>query len=161
MINFISNHPQTVFIIFLLVFLILLVWICWLTWQMMNYIKDKKEILQQAKKRGLENILEEQSKQIKRAETDIRELYSINDELSKISAKSITKVSLVRYNPFQDTGGDQSFSIALLDADNSGFVISALYSREGTRVYAKPIEKGKSRYQLTGEEIKAIEQAQG
>jgi hypothetical protein len=72
---------------------------------------------------------------------------------------SLQKVGTVRFNPFSEVGGDQSFSIALLDGNDTGIVITSLYSREGNRVYAKPIKKGSSKYQLSEEEKKAIEKA--
>jgi len=56
-------------------------------------------------------------------------------------------------------GGDQSFSLALLDKRNSGVVITSLYAREGNRVYGKPIKEGTSEYPLSEEEKKAIEEA--
>ena len=65
-------------------------------------------------------------------------------------------IGVVRFNPFADAGGDQSFAIALLDEDKNGVVISSLYSREGVRVYGKPIEEGKSPYSLSDEEERAI-----
>src|SRR3989344_4779001 len=73
--------------------------------------------------------------------------------------KGIRKVGLVRYNPFSDTGGDQSFALALLNDKNDGVVISSLYGREMNRIYAKPIQGGGSQYQLTEEERTAIQDA--
>jgi len=81
------------------------------------------------------------------------------EKLKKESKLSIQKVGVVRYNPFSDVGGDQSFSIALLDANNDGMVITGLYGREGNRVYAKSIKNSESEYSLSGEEKKAIEKA--
>jgi len=67
------------------------------------------------------------------------------------------KVAVVRFNPFKELGGNQSFAIALLDGNKSGIVISSLHTREGTRVYSKPILEGKSeKYALTEEEKNAI-----
>jgi hypothetical protein len=66
---------------------------------------------------------------------------------------------VLRYNPFDNVGGDQSFSIALLDANNNGFVITSLYAREGTRVFAKPIKNGESEFPLSEEEKEAINRA--
>jgi len=74
---------------------------------------------------------------------------------------SLQKVGVVRFNPFKDMGGDQSFSIALLDSRNNGLVVSSLYSREGNRVYAKPVKGGQSEYQLSEDEKEAIRRAQG
>ncbi|KKT40206.1 MAG: hypothetical protein UW30_C0023G0004 [Candidatus Giovannonibacteria bacterium GW2011_GWA2_44_13b] len=73
--------------------------------------------------------------------------------------KDLKRVGLVRYNPFSDAGGDQSFALALLNAQNDGIVLSSLYGREMNRVYAKLIKQGRSQYQLTDEEKKAIESA--
>lgn len=79
----------------------------------------------------------------------------------KMIVSTIKKIGIVRFNPFSNTGGDQSFAIAMLDSKNSGVVISSLYLREGTRVYAKPIESLKSSYPLSKEEEMAIKKAVG
>ncbi|MDO8536652.1 MAG: DUF4446 family protein [bacterium] len=71
---------------------------------------------------------------------------------------SIQKVGFKRYNPFKDTGSDQSFSLALLDHENNGIVLSSLYLREGVRVYAKRIEDGKAQQTLFDEEKEVLEQ---
>lgn len=69
------------------------------------------------------------------------------------------KSAFVRYNPFEETGGDQSFIVAILDGNNSGFVISSLHSRNGTRIYAKQISMGKESHQLSKEEKEVVEKA--
>ncbi|MGE5615054.1 MAG: DUF4446 family protein [Bacillota bacterium] len=69
----------------------------------------------------------------------------------------IQKVGVIRYNAFDNVGSDLSFSIALLDNNDDGVVISSLYSREASSTYAKPIKGGKSKYPLSAEEIKAID----
>ena len=66
------------------------------------------------------------------------------------------RVGLVRFNPFEDTGGNQSFALALLDANLDGFIISSLHARSGTRVYAKALAGGRSATQLSGEESEAL-----
>lgn len=73
----------------------------------------------------------------------------------------IQKVGMLRYNAFPDTGSDQSFSVALLDADGNGLVLTSLYGRTETRTYAKPLQGGRSTYPLSDEETGAIAQAQG
>lgn len=66
---------------------------------------------------------------------------------------------LVRFNAFDDTGGNQSFALALLDADADGFVLSSLHSRQATRLYVKRISAGSSELPLSQEEAQAVEQA--
>jgi len=116
------------------------------------FLRGKKVI-------DVEEVVESQTKIIKEIKKDIKTLSQWNSELQKISDISITKVGVVRFNPFKDTGGDQSFAIALLDSNNNGLVLSSLYTREGTRVYTKPIEKEISNYNLSDEEKEAIEKA--
>ena len=65
----------------------------------------------------------------------------------------------MRFNPFADTGGDQSFAIALLDAEGNGVVLSSLHSRTDTRIFAKQVQGGRSRHQLSDEEQDAIRRA--
>ena len=72
----------------------------------------------------------------------------------------IQKIGLVRFNPFNDTGGDQSFILALTDTEESGVVISGLHTRNGTRWYAKKIEHGHGvEHELSNDEMKAIKSA--
>jgi hypothetical protein len=75
------------------------------------------------------------------------------------STVSLQKVGIVRFNPFEDTGGQQSFAIALLDSLGTGFVISSLHSRQATRLYMKQVTAGKSDTALGDEEAEAIRQA--
>ena len=81
--------------------------------------------------------------------------------LARRMKTSLQKVSMMRFNPFSDTGGDQSFAIALLDGQNNGIVLSGLYVKSGPMVYAKPIQQGASRYALSREEQEVLEQAIG
>jgi len=93
-----------------------------------------------------------------------KNIGSLSKDLKRLQEKtkfSLQKVGVVRFNPFSEVGGDQSFSIALLDENNDGIVITSLYTREGNRIFGKPIKKGKSQYPLSGEEEKAIKKAIG
>ena len=117
---------------------------------MLNFFKKKKkepenlrEILAQFK--GLEENFEKISEEL--------------ENLKKESKFSVQKIGIVRYNPFSEVGGDQSFSIALLNGNNDGIVITSLYAREENRVYGKPIKAGVSEYSLSEEEKQAIEKA--
>ena len=107
--------------------------------------ENLKEVLSQFK--GLEKNFEKISEEI--------------ENLKKESKFSIQKIGIVRYNPFSEVGGDQSFSIALLDGNDDGIVITSLYSREENRVFGKSIKGGISEYSLSEEEKQVIEKARG
>ena len=87
----------------------------------------------------LEAIILAHTKEIIAIDKDVQELFEISNTLHSLAQKSIHKVGVVRFNPFKDIGGDQSFALALLDGKNSGVVISSLHTREGTRIYSKPV----------------------
>lgn len=81
--------------------------------------------------------------------------------LEQATLGHLQKVAVVRYNAFSDTGSDLSFSIAILDGKNNGMILSSLYGRTESRIYAKPIQGGKSRYALSDEEKAALAEALG
>ena len=73
--------------------------------------------------------------------------------------KTISKIGIIRYSAFRDTGSDLSFTLALLNKNNDGVVLNGIYSREMSNIYAKPIKNGESTYTLSEEEKKAIKEA--
>lgn len=82
------------------------------------------------------------------------------DYLENDGKNHVQKVTLVRFNPFKELGGDHSFSLAILDAKDSGVVITSLHARDRTRIYMKTINKGKSENELSGEEKRTLRLAQ-
>lgn len=112
--------------------------------------------------KNLRSILEDLLKETSFARRELDSLKSFTSKLQKDGLFHIQKVGLVRFNPFKDTGGDQSFILSLIDGNDTGVIISGLYSRSGTRWYAKRVVNGKSvEYELSDEEKKALEEAKG
>lgn len=90
-----------------------------------------------------------------------KRISSLSKELKELKEKNklcVKKVAVKRYNPFSNVGGNQSFSVALLDENNDGMIISSLFSQDGNRVYAKSLKNGKPEYQLSKEEEELIKQ---
>lgn len=82
------------------------------------------------------------------------------EDLAKDGKLHIQRVELLRYNPYEDTGGDISFSVALLNDKGTGVVVTSLHARSGTRVFAKPIHEGKAqKQQLSKEEQEVVSKA--
>ena len=84
---------------------------------------------------------------------DVNRLQATLEERTR---SSLRHIGMVRFNPFEDTGSDQSFAIALLDDARDGIVISSLHGRSNTRIYAKPVEGASSTHALSEEESRAI-----
>ena len=110
---------------------------------------------------GLDEILDRQAKRIEQLSSRVDALNALEQELEAMSRLALQKVGVVRFNPFQSSGGDQSFAIALLDQAGTGVVISSLHGRNETRLFAKQIANGRSRHALSDEEQQAIRAALG
>jgi Protein of unknown function (DUF4446) len=106
--------------------------------------------------KSLEAILTEHVGRVDSVSGRITELQGLHEFLERRSRGSLQHIGLVRFNPFEDTGSDQSFAIALLDDRRDGIVLSSLHGRTYTRVFAKPVEAGISRHSLSDEETEAI-----
>ena len=110
---------------------------------------------------SLDKILE---RLIKEGEATKKEAEEIKKSLAVLEKSNLLNLSswgLVRFNPFNETGGNQSFSLALLDGRNSGIVVTSLHTRDGTRVYAKLLRQGKAEdNDLSKEELLAVKQAE-
>jgi hypothetical protein len=109
--------------------------------------------------RSLEAVLDAHLEKVFSMAREVDELTVRTAILEAAGRKALSRVGLVRYNPFEETGGNQSFALALLDAEGDGWVLSSLHARSGTRVYAKAIVGGRSDAALSDEESAAIRQA--
>ena len=130
-----------------------------LIWYFYRSNKKFDALLENGKIKGLKDIFLRQKDKNSELEKGLKEAFLKVGELQKISERTIQKTGIVRFNPFNEMGGNQSFAIALLDDKNNGFVISSLFVKEGNRVYAKAIKEGKSEHLLSKEEQEAISRA--
>lgn len=108
---------------------------------------------------SIEEILSSHLKRVAKTDKHLVALDEAYKRLANSGSLASQKISIVRFNPFGDTGGDQSFVLAVLDAHDSGYVLTSIHGREGTRVYVKPVDYGKSKYTLSSEETQALQQA--
>lgn len=109
--------------------------------------------------RSLEAVLDAHLDKVFAVARELDELTARTGVLEAAQRRSFQRVGLVRYNPFEETGGNQSFALALLDATGDGWVLSSLHARSGTRVYAKSVKVGRADTGLSKEETAALDQA--
>jgi hypothetical protein len=112
-----------------------------------------------AEGRSLEAVLDTHLEKVFAISRQLDDVVARTAILEAAQRRSFQRVGLVRYNPFEETGGNQSFALALLDAAGNGWVLSSLHARQGTRVYAKAITAGRSDAGLSAEESAALAQA--
>ena len=114
-----------------------------------------------AEGRSLEAILDAHLDKVLAVARQLDELEARTAIVEGEGRRAIQRVGLVRYNPFEETGGNQSFALALTDRRGDGFVVSSLHARTGTRLYAKAIVAGRSDSALSAEEDEALRLALG
>lgn len=105
---------------------------------------------------SLHDLLAGNASAVERAAERMGEMEAMHGLIDQRTRRSLQHIGLVRFNPFEDTGSDQSFAIALLDDRRDGLVISSLHGRSNTRVFAKPVTDGTSSHNLSAEEAEAI-----
>ena len=102
---------------------------------------------------------EEFLKKLKALEDKLAKTRKELGEVKEKLERSLGKIGVVRFNPFKEIGGNQSFSIAFLDHHDDGVIITSHFGRETNRVYAKQIKDGKAEHPLSKEEEEALKQA--
>ncbi|MDD3647891.1 MAG: DUF4446 family protein [Candidatus Dojkabacteria bacterium] len=105
---------------------------------------------------NLEELLREHLEKIKVAIDKSEDIEKSLQDFKNYTRRNLQKVGFKRYNPFEETGGDQSFILALLDQNNDGVIITSMHQRQLTRVYAKKIDKGNSENKLSKEEVEVL-----
>lgn len=108
---------------------------------------------------SLENLILQHIDKIEETSYEVLNLKEFCDELDDRLKLCVQKVGFIRYNAFSEMGNNLSFSIALMDDKQNGFVLTSIYGRDESNTYAKPIIDGKSKYNLSTEEIQAMDRA--
>lgn len=146
----------------LLLFIILgviLIWIGTLEYRFNRLTRTLRLLFTGRSGVDLEQVLRDYVVRMDRSDETVTALNQRAFAIEKSAPRNVQHVGVVRFNPFPDKGGDQSFAVALLDGHADGVVFTGLHSRADARVYAKPVVGGNSTYALTDEEKEAINRA--
>ncbi|MEI6914259.1 MAG: DUF4446 family protein [Armatimonadota bacterium] len=155
----ISKDLQTFTLGAILALGILLLVVVYLIASVVSLKKRYNFLLRHEQTQDLGDVFSDHQKRIENLESremDNREKVTL---VGKALQASLQRVGVVRFNAFDDVGGEQSFAVALLDADDNGVVISSVYSRHDCRTYAKTIQSGTSGHALSDEEMQALGEA--
>lgn len=154
------ENLQTLVALSLLLITLLTVWslaLTVLTWRSLTFAK---KLFGDTQQEELKAILMEHINRVGSVQLKLNDLEKALHQIRQQDLKHLQKVGVVRFNPFDDTGSDQSFALAILDENDNGLVISSLHGRERTRTYAKGVKRAQpENYPFSDEEIKAIDKA--
>jgi len=125
-----------------------------------NKVENRyRKLMRGVTNKNLEELITTQLENIDKSNKTSEETLTKCNELSKKMNQCVQKIGIMRYKAFEDVGSDLSFSIAILDGNNDGVMLTGIYGRQESTTYAKPIDKGISRYDLSEEEVSVLNQA--
>ena len=134
------------------IIIILLVWIMIIEHRLQKFFRGSKA-------RDLEEVMIYLNKQLIELKGGHKETIEHLKNVDSRLDKSIRNIEMIRFNPFLDAGSNQSFAISFLNDEGNGVVMSSLYARDRMSIFAKPIEKGKSKFELSSEEKEVLEKS--
>ena len=110
---------------------------------------------------SLERKLSVEVSEIRDAAKGLESLLTEQAAIRNTQNNTIQKIGFIKYNAFENIGNDLSFALTLLDGNNNGVCISSIYGRNDSRIFSKPIVKGKSLVSLSQEELESLNEALG
>lgn len=144
----------------LMALVLLLIILVIILFRSLNKMESKyRKVTRGVNNKNLEEVIVDYLNKVeesKKISEDVKALYGDMDSRIK---ECVQKVSVIRYKAFEDVGSDLSFSLAMLDENNDGILLTGIFGRNESTTYAKPIEKGISRYDLSEEEEEALNNA--
>lgn len=143
-----------------ILFAIIFIWLVAITYFYLRLISHYNKLIKNSDKGSLTKIIEDVFQKEADNSASIEKINKRCDAIEEKDVLHLQKIGLIRFNPFTETGGNQSFALSLLDGKNDGLVISSLHSRLQTRWYAKTVKNGVGEeHELSEEEKKVINQA--
>ena len=156
-INLIINDNIAVVVAVLLVLIIILTILLFRAEKKVKHLQEKYDFfIAGSDQLNIGELLTETLSEVRSSRIEMEKLNSRSNELRDQLKDCVQKVGVVRFNAFDDTGSDLSYSVALLDERKDGVVLSSIFGRDENRCYAKPIKAGKSEYPLSQEELEAL-----
>lgn len=151
---------QSYITIGLIAIILILLTICIVLLKAVNRLEDKyRKFTRGINGKNIEELVLGYLDKVDEAKDQTEVTKKKCEELEKELQGCIQKTSILRYKAFENVGSDLSFSISLLDNNNDGFILTGIYGRNDSTTYAKPIDKGLSRYDLSEEEKEVLEKA--
>ena len=157
--NIINEYSGLIVIGLAIITLLLLITTIVLLLSVNKVEKKYRKMMRGTNSRNLEEVINSNLDNIKLALNKSKMSLEKCEKISEELKSCVNKVAIMRYKAFENVGSDLSFSIAILDSYNDGVIITSIYSRHDSTTYAKPIDKGISRYDLSEEEIHVLNEA--
>lgn len=155
----INDYSAFIVIGLLIIMLLLFIIVISLVRSINKLEKKYRRIMRGANNKNLEELINSKLEEIDTAMEKSQEAINKCEVIKEEMKGCVNKIAIMRYKAFPDVGSDLSFSIAILDSHNDGILLTGIYSRQDSTTYAKPVDKGISRYELSEEETYVLNEA--
>ncbi len=139
--------------------LVAIIWLIVLTVLLIKERQSIQQLFPQSDERNIKSKLNELLAELADVKEREKVIFETLKQLATDVESGVQTIEILRYNPYGDVGGDQSFSVALLTGRDNGVILSSMHSRSGTRVYAKSINAGQAEIKLSKEEQQVLDAA--
>ncbi|TCO78033.1 DUF4446 family protein [Marinisporobacter balticus] len=157
--SFIKQNFEIIVLYSVIISILSLVILCIQGAKLSKLKKKYERLSNNIEGKNIEEIIHEYYQKIDHLDIRMNKMDALIENVERKLLYSIQKVGFVQYNAFDDVGGSLSFTIALLNEQNTGFILTNIYSRNNSIVYGKTIKDGKSTHTLSAEELQALDRA--
>ena len=159
LVNYIAAHEAALLLTSMLLILILLILVIYTMVRLSSMRAHYRAIMRGSQADDLEGMLVGHIREVEAVAATNARILEENELIRQFIRKSLVRVASVRFRAFEDMGGDLSYAVAMLDANNDGVIFSSIFARADSRSYIKPIKNGSSEYPLTDEEKSVLREA--
>ena len=160
LVNYIGAHEATLLLASMILILVLLILVVYQMVRISGMRSRYREMMRGTEVEDLESMLIKHVKDVEAVAATNARILEENELIRQFLRRTLVRTA-VRFRAFEDMGGDLSYAVAMLDANNDGIIFSSIFARDDSRSYIKPIKGGSSEYALTDEEKSVLKEAMG
>ena len=135
--------------------------LAWGAWVKVKRVRDSRRLLLGGGRKDLVDFAVSLQGRVDDLHRSVDEVAAGLSRVDRRVDGTVTNTAIVRYDAYEDTGGHQSASLALLDSARTGVVVTAIQGRDYARIYMKELDRGRASVALSPEEQEAVERAMG
>ena len=152
LVNYVAAHATPLLLTSMLLIMILLILVIYTMVRLSTMNSRYRAMMRGSETDDLEGMLIQHIKEVEGVAATNARILEENELIRQFLRKTLVRTAAVRFRAFEDMGGDLSYAVAMLDANNDGIIFSSIFARADSRSYIKPIKNGSSEYPLTDEE---------
>ena len=161
LVSYIASHEAVLLLASMLLILVLLILIVYTMVRLSTMRARYREMMRGSETEDIEGMLIQHIHEVEQVAATNAHILEENELIRQFLRRTLVRTASVRFRAFEDMGGDLSYAVAMLDANNDGIIFSSIFARDDSRSYIKPIKGGTSDYALTDEEQGVLKEAMG